>query len=113
MVNCSNSESVGANNIVMSDKPRKEEVCGRYIHRVTGSNPPALFKEPPALFEATCVFAHAKKKGKTSNQEPSIRVASAKRKCVALVRHSFFKQLSSMYFWRGRNAPMRRGVLLV
>jgi len=29
------------------------------------------------------------------------------------VRHSFFKQLSSMYFWRGRNAPMRRGVLLV
>ena len=75
--------------------------------------PPALFNEPTELFEATCVFAHAKKKGKTSNQEPSIRVASARRKCVALVRHSFFKQLSSMYFWRGRNAPMRRGVLLV
>jgi len=29
------------------------------------------------------------------------------------VRHSFFKQLSSMYFWRGRNAPVRRDVLLV
>ena len=68
---------------------------------------------PPALFEATCVFAHAKKKGETSSCEPSIRVASAERKCVALVRHSFFKQLSSMYFWRGRNAPVRRDVLLV